>query len=701
MRKKAKSELRDEIAEWQRRYEAELAARLEVEQSLQTSTEALTWTKQQLARRPRDHGWQPRSREDEKFKVFFNASVDGIILLDGFGAFQEANDTAVRMFGYPREQLLGLYISHLMNWQVTGAALSEVQRTGHSRSEAELCRSDGSLLPVEVVWGRVKYEGRTLVHGIVRDITERVKALEEIRRAKEEAEKADQAKSMFVAMMSHEIRTPLNGIIGYTELLLDSELTEEQRENLNLIHRSGDILLNIINDLLDFSRIESGRLDLEQVDFEPVDCIEEVLGLHAAKASEKGVELTYDMADGTPAVVVGDVARVKQILLNLVSNALKFTAKGLVSVNCRVLEGPFLEFAVCDTGVGFDPSKAESLFEPFQQEDVSTTRKFGGTGLGLAICRRLVERMGGMIAATSRVGEGAMFRFTIPLVVGETIPFAVAEDHGQFEGMRALIIDDNEINQRFLEKRLRSWRMESDVVASGQQGLGALENAHYDLIFCDMMMPTMDGLEFARRATEAAGSLLPPMILVTSARLSGEKEHALAAGYRQVVFKPVRQRELLRILNQVLNPDAQPDFVPTRDLPERRKKLVGDRHILVAEDNPINARLTSLILEKFGFHAHTADNGREALVKLQQGQKFEAIFMDMHMPEMDGVEAACRVRAGQGGGNTASLPIIAVTANVLESDRETCRKAGINGYLRKPLRPADVEHALREMGLVS
>ena len=229
MRKKAKRELRDEIAEWRRRYEAELAARLEVEQCLQTSTEALTWTKEELARRPREQGWQPRSREDEKFKVFFNASVDGIVLLDGFGAFLEVNDTAVRMFGYPRQQLLGLYISHLMNWQVTGAALAEVQRTGHSRSEAELCRSDGSLLPVEVVWGRVKHEGRTLVHGIVRDITERVKALDEIRRAKEEAEKADRAKSMFVAMMSHEIRTPLNCIIGYNKYRLSPRFWSQNR----------------------------------------------------------------------------------------------------------------------------------------------------------------------------------------------------------------------------------------------------------------------------------------------------------------------------------------------------------------------------------------------------------------------------------------------------------------------------------------
>ncbi|MDP7107277.1 MAG: histidine kinase dimerization/phospho-acceptor domain-containing protein, partial [Roseibacillus sp.] len=305
--RKAQRELLDEATEWRRLYEVELAARLEAQQQLEGFAGELARVKEQLGRRAPEQGWQLQGRDDEKFKVFFNASVDGIILLDGFGAFVEVNDTAVRMFGFSREQLRGMYISQLMNWQVTGAALNDVQRTGHSRSEAQLRRGDGSLLPVEVVWGRVKYEGRTLMHGIVRDITERVKAVREISLAKEEAERAERAKSLFLAMMSHEIRTPLNGIIGYTELLLDSELTEEQRENLGFIHRSGDLLLNIINDLLDFSRIESGCLDLEQVDFELTDCIEEVLGLHAAKASGKGVELTYDMMDGTPEVVVGDV----------------------------------------------------------------------------------------------------------------------------------------------------------------------------------------------------------------------------------------------------------------------------------------------------------------------------------------------------------------------------------------------------------
>lgn len=694
-----RDQMEREALEWRRRFEAEHAIRIEAQGHLRNKVEELDMLQHMMKRWKEEQQWQVAQPQEEKFKIFFNASVDGIILLDGFGAFVEVNDTAERMFGYQREQLRGMYISHLMAWQVTGAALNEVQRTGHSRSETELRQANGALLPVEVVWGRVKYDGRTLVHGIVRDITERRKALAEISRAKEEAERADKAKSMFVAMMSHEIRTPLNGIIGYTELLLDTQLSEEQRENLGLIHKSGDILLSIINDLLDFSRIESGRLDLEQVDFEPADCIEEVLGLNAGKAAEKAVELTYDMMDGMPPVVRGDVARVKQILLNLVSNALKFTSEGSVTTTVRVIPGPYLEFSVRDTGVGFDPAKAESLFEPFQQADVSTTRKFGGTGLGLAICKRLVEKMGGGIGATGREGEGAIFSFTIPLVVGEVSPFALQEDKGQFHGKKSLVIDDNEINQRFMSKRLGSWGVQVDLVGSGQEALDRLAASHYDVIFCDMMMPGMDGLEFARHAREAAGALLPPLILVTSARLSGEKEHAMAAGYRQVLFKPVRQRELLRTLHWVFNPGSQYEFTETKPEPTV-KKPVDDRWILIAEDNPINARLATLILEKFGLQAHVAENGCQVIEKLRAGHRYAAIFMDMHMPEMDGVEAACRVRAGQGGGDTAHLPIIAVTANVLESDRETCRKAGMNGYLPKPLRPADVEKVLLEYGVL-
>ena len=695
----APRELMDEAAQWQARLEAEQAARLEALQRLEDATGELAYLKEQLDRRAQEQGWNLRDRDDEKFKVFFNASVDGIILLDGFGAFVEVNDTAVRMSGFSREELRGMYVSRLMTFDVSGQALNEVQRTGHSRSEAQLRRADGSFLPVEVVWGRVKYEGRTLVHGIVRDVRERVKALRDINLAREEAERAEQAKSMFLAMMSHEIRTPLNGIIGYTELLLDSQLTEEQRENLGLIHTSGDLLLNIINDLLDFSRIESGRLELEQVDFELNDCVEEVLGLQAAKASEKGVELTYELQDDIPAVVSGDVGRVKQILLNLVSNALKFTSRGVVGIHGRVVPGQFLELAVRDTGVGFDPAKAESLFEPFQQEDASTTRKFGGSGLGLAICKRLVERMGGEISASSRVGEGAEFRFTMPLRIGQSSAFAVIEDKGQFHGRRALVIDDNEINQRFLRRRLLAWGLESDVVDSGQQGLRQLGIAHYDVIFCDMMMPAMDGLEFARLAAEAAGSLLPPMILVTSARLSGEKEHALAAGFRQVLFKPVRQREMFRALSSVLD-RGLPALSPPPSGTNRKEEPAVTRLILVAEDNPINARLAGLILQRFGFEVHTVGNGREAITKLQEGHRFEAILMDMNMPELNGVEATRLVRAGEGGGETSTIPIIAMTANVFEADRERCLNAGMNGYLPKPLRPADVEYALQGMGLV-
>ena len=287
----------------------------------------------------------------------------------------------------------------------------------------------------------------------------------------------------------------------------------------------------------------------------------------------------------------------------------------------------------------------------------------------------------------------------MPLRIGQSSAFAVIEDKGQFHGRRALVIDDNEINQRFLRRRLLAWGLESDVVDSGQQGLRQLGIAHYDVIFCDMMMPAMDGLEFARLAAEAAGSLLPPMILVTSARLSGEKEHALAAGFRQVLFKPVRQREMFRALSSVLD-RGLPALSPPPSGTNRKKEPAVTRLILVAEDNPINARLAGLILQRFGFEVHTVGNGREAIAKLQEGHRFEAILMDMNMPELNGVEATRLVRSGEGGGETSTIPIIAMTANVFEADRERCLNAGMNGYLPKPLRPADVEYALQGMGLV-
>ncbi len=683
---------------WRSRYEAERAARQQAEARLQAKQREVHEIKQYMAQRIEAHGWQLR-KEEEKFETVFHASMDGIILVDGFGGIVEANKTAQAMFGYSRAHLLTMYVSHLMPWQAAYAALNEVQRSGHSRNESELRRSDGRVIPVEVVWSRVKLEGRSLLHGIVRDITERKKALGEIQRAKDEAERANRAKSLFVAMMSHEIRTPLNGIIGYTDLLLATDLSEEQRENLTMIQRSGDILLNIINDLLDFSRIESGRLDLEMVDFEPVECIEEVLVLQAKMAAAKGLELTYDVMNGLPRTVRGDVTRVRQVLMNLVSNALKFTMEGSVSVHCEAVPGPFLKFSVRDTGIGFDPAKAESLFEPFFQADVSTTREYGGTGLGLAICRRLVERMGGKITATGKVGEGAEFTFTIPLDLGEASPFELVEAKEMFEGRRVLILEDEEHNQQFLRRRLESWGVEVDVAASGQDGLERLAARRYDVILSAMRMPGMDGLEFARLAKEAAGALLPPLVLVTSGRLSGEKEQALAAGYRKVLFKPVRQSALRDVLRAVTEAEEGSEKdAPVAERPAPRPD--GERWLLIAEDNPINARLAMLIVARLGFQSDVARTGKEVLEKLEGGKDYEAIFMDMHMPEMDGVETVCRIRAGQGGIAGSKLPIIAVTANVLESDRETCLKAGMNGYLPKPLRPTEVEAVLRQFGLV-
>jgi CheY-like chemotaxis protein len=352
---------------------------------------------------------------------------------------------------------------------------------------------------------------------------------------------------------------------------------------------------------------------------------------------------------------------------------------------------------VRDTGPGIPPDTLKNLFTPF-----FTTKPAGvGTGLGLAICERIVTGLGGEITVESQVGIGTAFKvFLLPArgAVVEDVAVRVAAPAGR-RG-RVLLVDDDQVIGNAVRRTLAN-EHDDKVFTSAQGALDSIvAGARFDVILCDMMMPEMDGLEFARLGLEAAGSLLPPMVMITSARLSGEKEHALEAGYRLVLFKPIRQRELLRTLHWVFNPGSSYEFVATRS-PSPRKRSMSDRLVLVAEDNPFNARLSTLILERLGLRADVAANGREVLDKLLTGQPYEIIFMDMHMPEMDGVESSCRMRAGQGGAHATNLPIIAVTANVLESDREACRAAGMNGYLAKPLRPADVEQVLEEYGIFS
>lgn len=683
---------------WKRRLERERNARKEAERLLEDKSYELYLANKQLAEQVEEKGSQ-LAAEEQRFAAIFEASTDGILLLDGRSRITEMNKAAETMIGATRDRFIGRTVGRLVSpahRKLAYNSFLSVLELGFCRYEADLVRSDGSLFSAEIVGSHATVDGKEVIQGIIRDVTTRRKAVNELKAARRQAEQANEAKSLFLATMSHEIRTPLNGILGFTDLVLNSELGSEQRQNLEMVQRSGDILLHIINDILDFSRIESGKLELETIDFPLVECIEEVLDLHAPAASAKSVNLLYEVDPELPASLCGDITRLRQVLMNLTSNAIKFTPAGTIFIRAQK-QGDLLRVAVEDTGIGFAPEKAESLFKSFHQEDVSTTRTHGGTGLGLAICRSLIERMGGTISAQSQPGIKTVFSFEIPLVVGKAAPHLCDPDENTFAGKRALVVDDHEANLIFMRKLLTAWGIHVTTAIRSSEGLALAEQEHFDILLLDMMMPKMDGFELAKKVRHISQV---PMILVTSARLSGDTEKAHLAGFQKVLFKPLRRRDLASALRILLSPEeklAEKEGSPSQKVEASPAK----KHILIAEDNAINSRLATLILTQFGCTSVVAANGLEAIAALKQDSTFHAIMMDMRMPEMDGLEATRRIRQGAAGQHYATIPILAVTANALKADEEACLAAGMDHYLAKPLRPPEVRARLQELGVLA
>jgi two-component system, sensor histidine kinase and response regulator len=637
---------------------------------------------------------------EQRYRLLFERSLAGVYRCTVDGRILDVNDACFRLFGYAsREEHLAHNASD--SWFAPADREEFVARLIDLKSLAsiECCyrRKDGT--PVWVLQSATLIEGPkgtpAVIEGTLIDITTHKLAQQELSRAKEAAESANQAKSEFLANMSHEIRTPMNGIIGMTDLVLDSELSEDQRESLAMVRTSAETLLSILNDVLDFSKIEARKLELELMPFAPRAVIAAALRPMALRAHQSGLELICDIDPAVPLRLVGDPGRIQQVLTNLVGNAVKFTESGHIFVDIREdlrTEGRTqLHISVADTGIGIPPEKHASIFEAFQQADGSTTRRFGGTGLGLTISATLVRLMGGRIWVDSVPRAGSTFHFTILLDVDDGVE--VDRAPATVPHLDVLIVDDNDVNRRILAEQVRRWGMTPTMVASGPAAVAALvtaAHAHrlFDLVLLDVNMPNMDGFEVAAEIAERPELAGVTVMMLTSSGELGDPSRWAALGISAYLTKPVFSADLLIAIERAIGskPSAAAPSVEKVTAGALAMGVEGRRaRVLLVEDNVVNQRVASGLLTRRGHHVTVASDGLEVLALLDH-ETFDLVLMDLQMPVMGGLDATAEIRRRELA-TGLHLRIFAMTAHALNSDRERCLAVGMDGYLSKPIDP--------------
>ena len=645
--------------------------------------------------------------QTEIIRTTLESTADGILVVNSEGKVVTYNQKFVEMWKVPDDILAARDENTILGYALTqlkepGQHMERVRQLyadPEAQSNDLIEFKDGRVFERHSEPQRIKGKSVGRVWGF-RDITERQRFESELEGAREAAEAASLAKSEFLANMSHEIRTPMNGIIGMTELTLATELDQEQREYLDAVKNSADALLGVINEILDFSKIEAGKLSLEPIDFDLRDHLGQAMKTLALRAHEKNLELVCYVPPELPQVISGDPTRLRQVILNLVGNAIKFTERGEVVVRVelesRDSDGTILHFTIADTGIGIPPEKQKLIFEPFTQADASTTRRFGGSGLGLSISARLIDLMHGRIWLESEVGKGTTFHFTARFAQGQSQQLP-SSNPAVLTNMRVLVVDDNATNLQIFEKILRHWGAKPSPVNNAKAGLGLLKQARetndpFGLMILDCHMPDIDGfmlMEQIRQISDLAGLVT---VMLTSGGHPGDAARCAELGIAGYLIKPVLHSDLLAALSKVLGSRGQapetPMLISDQTLVEGRPPL----RVLLAEDNRVNQRLALRLLEKRGHRVVLAENGAQAVEELQK-QKFDLVLMDVQMPVMDGVEATAAVRLKEKVSGD-HIPIIAMTAHAMEGDRERFLESGMDGYVSKPVHSHELFEAI-------